>query len=409
MMNGLPANVSELDLLDFVEEQLPSQRRAEVAAALVQDPVLARLVAGMIADRGDLRALGNVGAPAMLLERVEAALEREALLGLASGEPTSDRLPVSAVVPARPNVWRVFWENTLARRLAVAAGLTLTASAGIWVFYSVAGPAAPLGPSVAGRSGTGNGDEGGVSEPGGGDIASMPAENESPEGEMALAERDGSVGVEGAATEPMGAEPVAIADAGDAGPADAASPITAAQAVELAQEGRLAIRVRAADPEAAAARIDLIAAAQAGREARWRSLDPSARPAVALAVAAGATPGRSNGNVSARQEAPPAHASENSQSPPVPSVTRPQDQSPAAVARTIKPLYTVELDARERDLTALLSLLTRERAQRAEFVALPAPIETPPSLEPGAILWWGRGPANWVKRASVPIVVEPAR
>jgi hypothetical protein len=121
----------ESELLDLVEGQpLAPEARAKVEAALAADATLRALVDGMRADRAGLCAMAAAPAPADLLDRVEAALEREALLGLAQRErsaPAALNVVVAGRIGARP-----WWAQGWARAGAAAAALALVSGA-VWL------------------------------------------------------------------------------------------------------------------------------------------------------------------------------------------------------------------------------------------------------------------------------------
>ena len=100
-VNSLPPEL-EADLLDVIEGRpLAPAARARVEACLREDPQLAAQVASMRADRAMIAA-GLPAAPAGLLEAVEQALEREALLGLARSEArVAAPIPVQRIEPIR--------------------------------------------------------------------------------------------------------------------------------------------------------------------------------------------------------------------------------------------------------------------------------------------------------------------
>ena len=102
---GLPLGVSEGDLLALIEGlPMPAERAGVVRGAIARDARLGGLVAQMRADRAELAGLVGVKPPADLLERVEAQLEREALVGLARGEAdaAAGQIVTFGIRPDRP-------------------------------------------------------------------------------------------------------------------------------------------------------------------------------------------------------------------------------------------------------------------------------------------------------------------
>ncbi|MBY0397025.1 MAG: hypothetical protein K2X91_11240, partial [Thermoleophilia bacterium] len=222
----------EADLLDHVEGvALSPEAAARVEQALREDPGLAELVRGMQADRAGLRAMAVPTVPAGLIEGVEAALEREALLGLARSEAAVEaEIPVSRIAPIRTSVF----SRPMARALAVAAGLM--------VVSGVAWMAIPSGrPTETARTVAIQSSESLASS----SSASPTAVADtavSQEARMAVADADAAAMNAGAGFADQGA-PAELAGV----PAPAASGATDepawALAVGLADEGRLAVRV----------------------------------------------------------------------------------------------------------------------------------------------------------------------
>jgi hypothetical protein len=149
-LNPQPTPELEADLLEVIEHgssslrglRLAPERRAAVEAALIATPALGDLAKSMRRDRATLRSLGDVRAPADLLERVEAVLERDALVGETNDHATpsfstttAETIPVSKFQPARPSKFadalRVVAGSRWARASAIAAGVAL-AGLGVW-------------------------------------------------------------------------------------------------------------------------------------------------------------------------------------------------------------------------------------------------------------------------------------
>jgi hypothetical protein len=82
-------------LLDYVEGELPDDRRQRVEALLAEDPKLATLLAGMQRDRTALRGLPEATPPHDLAEASLAQLERHLLL---DAPPADAAPPVAAPV-----------------------------------------------------------------------------------------------------------------------------------------------------------------------------------------------------------------------------------------------------------------------------------------------------------------------
>ncbi len=62
--------------------------------------------------------------------------------------------------------------------------------------------------------------------------------------------------------------------------------------------------------------------------------------------------------------------------------------------------------ATEDTLSALREHLSDRLRGRIVFEELDMPVATPSTVDPDSLLWWTGGPASWVGRVNVPIVVE---
>lgn len=133
---GLPFHEGEL--LAYVEGELPAARQGELAAFLESRPELRRTLNGMRRDRLILGEVGEAVAPEGLLDEALAVIEREALFGGEGG--VADPAPIPTV-KSRPSLrFQAF---------AMAAGFLLVAGgASYWISLLVKPvPALPAGPS----------------------------------------------------------------------------------------------------------------------------------------------------------------------------------------------------------------------------------------------------------------------
>jgi hypothetical protein len=279
----------------------------------------------------------------------------------------------------------------------------VTVGVGVWGFQRVSSwEAGGRLPGLAGRTGTRTDSAPDVANEGPGSVLASEA--------LARGESIAEPAPDMNLHDEAPANAIASSDPGANEPVDEANglPMTAEHATELAQAGRLAIRIRATDTDAAAREVHQVAQ-QSAKDVRWRPLEAAQAPSVFRALAA--RPAARSGS--------PEHSTDPDGpywSSPLPDFIPPTPPKRTASAAEfirrhpdLRALYTVEVPERPQELASLLGALTPGPAQVAEFVELEEAIPPVPSTEPGAVLWWGRAPANWVRRASVPIVVESLR
>lgn len=376
---------------------------ARVEQALREDPGLAELVRGMQADRAGLRAMAMPTVPAGLIEGVEAALEREALLGLARSEAAVEAaIPVSRIAPIRTSVF----SRPMARALAVAAGLM--------VVSGVAWMAIPSGrPVDATRTVAMQSSESIASSSSAASSNSTAAADAvvSREARMAVADADAAAMNAGAAFADQGA-PAELASV----PAPAAGAATDepawALAVGLADEGRLAVRVSGLSRERMAG---LFRGERVRRGMAWLDV-----PAESSRRVLAALPARESAEAARRpqvEELPLAAARADEQrtagqaSPVVPA-SRSRAAAPVPMPPPIEPEVMVVSLARdglasgpESGLEAMVRRLREAGATvRLEVLAHPAPVALP--RDPMAIMWWTLPPEAWRERVGVPVLID---
>jgi len=369
--NSLP--VDETILAALVEGDLGGREADAVRErVLAADPELAATIELMERDRVMLRALGDETPPAGLAESVVARLEREALLGLASGEPASARPPVSMVHAARrrPSGAARWMTSPAGAGLAMAAVLALA----VGVTLQVIGP---------GRGGS-----------------------PSPRPELIdeAGAAPGPLALDGGGAEPRVAgdrpAPPALTRAADEEPAALASQTPEAErtfddadrALALLAEGRLLVRVRAAAPEQATAELARLVSRQPRANEAFRLADQVTEP-VALAMERRFAP--------ASVEHDPLIYAAGEDQPPG------EDRAEVRPAESaLESVYMADARTDRAALASLLAALSLGDGKAATFEELPEPLELPRVLTPDAVLWWGRSPGEWSRRAYVPVVVE---
>jgi len=392
----LPAGLDEADLLALVEgEPLASSKAMTAQRALAADPALARLVAGMKRDREGLRGLGEAKAPAGLMAAVESSiqtvLERQMLLGISEGAALDDRPPVSLVIPRRRSVFSI-------RRLALAAGLLLVVSGGLFTaatLMSQGTPKSTLGPlAKSDQSAEGSSREPlteramARQEP----IVAPGLPDEASANKAQDGERVASAANAEKTTGNAGMAALAQADPEMAGP-PVPGPMETEEAVRLAGENRLVVRIVTAD-----GRIDRITSrlAKPSYGAGWQ-LAGEAPAALASLLRPGIDPPNAP-----RTFEQPSFAGET-------DLAKIAPMGPPAPAMDWTPEPSVYVLQARMDQPTLESLRKAMKEAGAEVVfeesENPLSLEPGPVTAPGAIVWWGSG-GGWSAWGSVPVVIQ---
>ncbi len=371
--SGHAGEVDELDLLGWVEGDLPRARQQPVEELLAREPRLRALLDAMAADRAALRSLPPEPIPADLLSRVEAQLERELLVGLAGPATETLDIPISRVVVKGDGILARIGRSPVLRYAPLAASILIVGAIGLVMW-----------PSIARRPGAPSG--------------AQPPMLITP-GSLARATPESGAEAATLAEAPLAkSEPVpslndlAIAQADSAdtlSPADES--VTPDRAAELLKEGRLAIRVRTLDRDKTFQRL---ASIHAEPRSTWALLDRADESVIAAFTPAPAEPG-----INARLLASGTSEEPADFVPPLLSL-QPRQPLPRAI-------YIAEVDATPRALATLRGVLGSGSKQVAEFVALEAPVATPAPASVESILWWKRPPSAWVVRHTLPVLVDP--
>lgn len=372
-LSWLPKGITEDDVIDLVDGQLPKDREQVILAAIKAEPRLGALVKQLREDRTLFEGSSDLKAPPGLALAIEAKLEAAAMRDLASAESAIEQpIPVSSIEPVEPGILRLLMESAWPRRLAMAASVAIVVGIGALGLREAVRSGAiawPDAPKVAVRPPVVNPD--------------VPANPEQP------------------APVEIAANPnnPSVAEVNPAPAPEARPTMTLAKAVELAREGRLVLTIRAVNAQPAIARLDTLART-AGREGGWQGLDVNALPAQYAALRAPSL------EVPGLRPLPtePVVIAADAQ-PNAPLVGPRPAHTPVAV---VKAIYAVELDVRERTLESLLASITdgMDGSVLAAFREAPPMPEPEIALDPEHVLWWTTSPAAWVKKHAVPIVIE---
>lgn len=366
---GRPDQIDELDLLGWVEGDLPRARQHPVEALLAREPRLRHLLDAMAEDRAAIRSLGVERAPADLLAGVEARLERDLLVGLSGADSPVPELPVSRVVIRHDGVLARITRSPLVRVSAVAAALLIVGAVGIVMLpdraprphLQRAAPPVLLG---AGAS-------------------------DSQEIALAAAPQSNLQAADSPAPAPLLSTLAGVDPAADALSSPTTNDISPERAAELIRERRLVLVIRTLDQDRTLQRL---AAIHAEPRPSWMILDR----ADAILVA----------SLDPKPDPSPAidpSAMASGRSAPIPRPVTPTPPPPTPQ----RAVYLAEADATPRALAALRGVLGSGRTQVARFVALDAPLPTPEANSIESVIWWDRPPTGWVHRYTLPVVIEP--
>ncbi len=379
LLNDLPIDIDTLAAL--VEGDLGCQEADAVREQLLAaSPELATQVEMMTRDRVMLRTLGDEQPPAGLAESVIARLEREALLGLAQGDPLTDSLPISSVRVVRPSRVAGF-----ARWMASPAGAGLALAAMVVLAIGV----------------------GLQFLPGGSGLGSQPGARPVAESDRSLDER--TLASDDSATTPVVAADVpdvpegerterTLADNQPAAKPDPAMLFTNDwdRALALLAEGRLLVRVQSFDPETTIAQLGRYTDRAARPGEAWRlGTDVAAPIAVAMETRFAPVVIATEPTLFAASDVPePGHDA------------RTRRNAKAAPPTALEAIYMADTRLDRAAMASLRSALSLGDGQVAVFEELALPMDLPRVLTPDAVLWWGRPASEWSERVFVPIVVE---
>lgn len=430
-----PQMPDEADLLAWVEgEPLPRDRELAVARALEADKALARRLEAMRRDQAVLCSMPEVACPPGLVRAVESQLqpmlERQMLLDLRDGASVHDHIPISIVQPVKKSIVAAFLRDRVGRRLAMAAGLLLVVGGvSIWATMSFSQWTTPkpvlatnskeLKKDNAARMTEASPIPAAAAPDSGTSIAMGDAKRSTSQAAPEASKTGSDVGESTLAAADRPAEPL-LPTVEPESPLVASNPepefaaaanvetspdIDTARAVELAQEGRLVIRLRATDPTIATQPSRVADRIKRADSSMWR------------------LGGEPPSEVLARLSPPPAPEPELSREPSRPMVLssreglasdlapgfdgppRPPEWLPPA-----KTVYMIETRLDEQSLDSLLSAIQGTYGDAIfEEASEPLPEDAMTPLNPAAVVWWNQPASGWVRWANVPLVIDTAR
>lgn len=394
----------EAELLAYIEGELPSERAEQVERALAADPRTQHRVEALRNDRALLSGFeAEEAAPDWLLDGVREQLERDALFNPAAEPDARGQIPVSRVVPSRgPILARLFGPFGVARA-AIAAGLLLLVGGGAYwagvmsVRSSIERPLGLSGDSIAMHT-----DELASPEPDRSAASRPPAptEPDAPSRARALIET---------APAPEATEQTLLADLLRADERiDPEPPVTLEEAVTLAREGRLAVRITSRDRATTESRLATLVERTRRQRGLWRLTD-SVPTAYAAVVRGQEQLIAARRHDAVRSDDDPALAAGRGADERLRiRGTRGAEPTPPQLPRGARPpsLYLLEVRAEDASLEAVLRVLATGTDRTAAFERLHSAVTPGPVLDPGAVLWWAGPPSNWIRRVPVPVIVE---
>ncbi|MFT3683530.1 MAG: hypothetical protein QM783_01180 [Phycisphaerales bacterium] len=387
----------EADVLALVEGlPLPAERAARLREALANDPQLAELVTLLRADRDAISLpTVTVSAPADLLDRVEAQLERNALVGLARNESTlvEEEIPVSVILPPR----RVFIGPRVGGVLAAAAAVALIAGGVLMMVPGKGGKAVPSVDPSANNPHT----------PGDTNLANNATKNDG-----AADGHSTNAGTDVAANTPSKTSPDATAELPTVvqpdGPAIAAATgPTMEELLAAAQEGRLVLRLRT-DEKTAQARVDDLN--NHGRAIRVQALGGDRSMVYVGALADAMRPKPVNPAVvkPGTPDNAPAIASDNgagTSNHPKPNLAKNEQPEDAHLPAPefASQSFVATLPAAAESLESLRKVMN---AAGGEWKILRNGVRVEPPTDTASILWWTAPTPEWGPRFVIPVVVQ---
>jgi hypothetical protein len=416
---ALPPGIDEVDLLAWVEgDPLPRNREVAVARLLSEHPALARRLEAMRGDRDAVRDLpADERAPAGLMQGVDAALqpllERQTLLGLQDGDLADPRPPISLVVPPRRSIVDLLLRDRMGRRMALAAALLLAVGSGTYfaaMMFSLQGrQPSSIGPLAVHDQPLDDAtsfDRPGPAIPAPAledavALAAAPERQEPGEPTEIEAPAQARADLSRAETLPEPADEDLASATALAAPAPL--PMDSGEALRLAREQRLVIRVRLGE---GALRPDRVAdrLRRAGSPG-WRyageaplTVAMQLAPPETFAPPAVVRPGETWFGTPAGVPSGALYG------PPAPGIALDLQRSGPAVYTVQSRLDPASLDSLRTALRGVAADVIFEEADPEIIARHEATI-----LAPSAVLWWGQSPSAWVRWTTVPIVVEPAR
>lgn len=398
--NGLPGPVSEEQMVDWIDNRLSAAEVEALVLASGRSDIRQR-VQQLQRNKQLLAALPTEAAPPDLHDRVLAALERDALLGVSpeqwaqvedSAQPVAslpiDRFEAQRQIPSQGRNW---W--SAAPSLAMAASILLLVGGGVLLYPTIR-------------------------------AAMQSAPRATPGGTLAEAQPDSTPDQQSSSQANPGANPVVASNAGgttdvplststtnastlaavtsaqsDASLAAAAQPIDSARALQLAQEGRLIVRMLAKDAGA----LPRIEATATNPQSRlpWRLTRdvPAAVVAAMMPKAPGEPEFASAQGLRNRTE-----SMLSAFAGPAAAFAMP---SPQTLAQSkVRGTYVLDVQHSTLSFAQALDMLSKGLGASVQFEESPQPLPLQRQQRSQDVLWWTQPSSQWTDRVAVPIIVQ---
>ncbi|MBU6412039.1 MAG: hypothetical protein KGS45_01075 [Planctomycetes bacterium] len=425
---------SDDELLAFVEGELTADHADRLSMRLLADPDLYRRLEQMRIHRSVLMSMPDAAAPADLADRVQQILEQRSLLDAPVGVDTltpgslrliSDGTPISGVRRATTLPRASWWQQ----RGALAAGIALLlCGSAYWGYTAIRKTLPPTLEPIAINTGT-NAEKGTITEKGTGgatptadmnpETGAIAARNASTESGIT---NDGPSDTDIAHAARLEDDPIeAILEQARPTLADLASsislpdrPMSEQDALRLAREGRLAIRINTLQPTHAGRGMEKLTQANSETARSWRFGRLEGTHAASVRAALDTTSQVHARLTAERKERQAAVAIDDAarfahglgpiQFPnALPPMAPASKLSGKFEADPTRPLYTVECDAKVGSLNAVRGLVTEYTRSSITFIELAEPVSA--ATDDAAVVWWTLPPAQWAPRIHVPVVI----
>lgn len=397
--NGLPGPVSEEQMVDWIDNRLSAAEVEALVLASGRSDIRQR-VQQLQRNKQLLAALPTEAAPPDLHDRVLAALERDALLGVSpeqwaqvedSAQPVAS-LPIDRFEAQRqsPNQGRNWW--SAAPSLAMAASILLLVGGGVLLYPTIRAAMQPAPRATPGGAGgtlaeaRPDSTPNPLANPGSNPVVASNARSTT---EVPLSAGSADASTLAAVTSAQG----------DASLAGAAQPIDSARALQLAQEGRLIVRLLAKDAGA----LPRIEATATNPQSRlpWRLTRdvPAAVVAAMMPKAPGEPEFASAQGLRNRTE-----SMLSAFAGPAAAFAMP---SPQTLAQSkVRGTYVLDVQHSTLSFAQALDMLSKGLGASVQFEESPQPLPLQRQQRSQDVLWWTQPASQWTDRVAVPIIVQ---